>query len=160
MASAVVPANKPEFVIQRVFKAPRELVYRIWTQAEYVREWWGVEGATIVACDLDVRPGGTFRIDMRSADGTVYVNRGVYIEVTANERIVSRDQHEGSENTEHLPNGTHTVTFEEHNGGTLVTLISRFESTQIRDDMVRYGMVDGIEQSLDRLSRLIVKHHF
>ena len=160
MRSVVVPADKPEFVIQRVFDAPRELVYRIWTRPEYVREWWGVDGATIVACDLDVRPGGAFRIDMRSADGTVYVNRGVYIEVAANERIVSRDIRGEGENTEQIPAGTHSVTFEDHDDGTLVTLVSRFESTQVRDMMLRFGMAEGIGQSLDRLARLIIKHHF
>jgi uncharacterized protein YndB with AHSA1/START domain len=154
-ASDVVPADKPEFVLKRMFNAPREIVYKIWTDPQYVRQWWGVEGSTIIRCELDVRPGGAFRIDMKAIDGTVYVNRGVYLEVIADARIVSKDVRDGSEMSGTLPVGTHIVTFEDVAGGTLVTLTSRFETREARDMMVRFGMMNGIRQSLDRFDRLV-----
>lgn len=153
--SAVIRADKPEFVLTRVFEAPREIVYRIWTDPQYVKQWWGVDGSTIVVCELDVRPGGTFRIDMKAADGTIYVNRGVYVEVVVNEHIVSKDVREDTALPGTIPAGLHTVTFQDHDEGTLVTLTSRFDTLEERDLMVRFGMMDGIGQSLDRFARLL-----
>jgi uncharacterized protein YndB with AHSA1/START domain len=151
----VVPADRPEFVLTRTFDAPRELVYKMWTQPEYVKKWWGVEGSRIVVCELDVRPGGTFRIDMQASDGTVYVNRGVYREVVENERIVTRDDRDAAEAPGDIPAGTHTVTFDDIGGKTRVTLVSRFASIEERDFMVQSGVVVGIGQSLKRLERII-----
>lgn len=153
--SDVVHADRPEFVLKRAFEAPRELVYRVWTDPKYVQQWWGVEGSTIVFCELDVRAGGKFRIDMKAADGTIYVNRGTYLEVVVNERIVTQDEREAHTTTGNIPAGTHTVTFTDVDDKTLVTLTSRFATIEDRDRMVRYGMVDGIRQSLTRFERII-----
>lgn len=154
-ANAVIPIDRPEFVLERVFNAPRELVYKIWTDPLYVKQWWGVDGSTITLCELDVRPGGTFRIDMKASDGTVYVNRGVYVDVVADERIVTRDERDMREAPGNIPAGVHTVTFDDVDGKTRVTLTSRFEKMEDRDLMVRYGMVAGITQSLKRFEQLV-----
>lgn len=158
-ASDQIPDNSPEIILKRVFDAPRELVFRLWTQPQYVAQWWGVDGCTIVTCDLDARPGGTFRIDMKTADGTTYVNRGVYLDVRANERIEYRDEREPGGAAGPIPAGVHVTTFEDVNGKTLVTLTSRFHSVADRDLMVRFGVIGGIRQSLDRLERLIAVHN-
>lgn len=154
-ASAVVPTDKPEFILRRVFNASRAEVYKVWTDPAFVRRWWGIEGCTIVRCELDVRPGGTFRIDMQTSDGDIYVNRGSYIDVVVNERIVYRDIRNGDAMPDTLPAGTHTVEFVDVKGGTLVTLTSRFEAAGDRDVMVRHGVMNGIRQSLDRLERVL-----
>ena len=154
-ADDVVHADKPEFVLRRTFDAPRDLVYKIWTDPRYVQQWWGVDGSTIVCCELDVRPGGSFRIDMQASDGTVYENRATYLEVIENERIVTQDQRETSTGTVTIPPGIHTVTFTDLGSKTLVTLTSRFATIEARDLMVRYGMLDGIAQSLARFERLL-----
>lgn len=151
----VVHADRPEFVLKRVFNAPRQLAYKIWTDPQYVRQWWGVDGSTIVFCELDVRPGGKFRIDMKASDGTVYVNRGTYLEVVVNERIVSQDERDANAAPGNIPAGIHTVMFADVAGKTLVTLTSRFETIEDRDLMVHYGMVDGIRQSLKRFEQLV-----
>ena len=160
--SDVVPADKPEFVLQRVFGAPRELVYKIWTEPEYVRQWWGVHGSTITRCEMDVRTGGAYRIDMKASDGTIYVNRGVYSEVVVNLRLASYDVRDGDAGTGSLPAGTgslpagtHCVTFEDAKDGTLVTLVARFEKFEDRDIMVRFGMIDGIRESFDRFDEIV-----
>lgn len=153
--NAVVPSDKPEFTLERIFDAPRELVYKIWTEPQFVQQWWGVDGSTIVVCELDVRPGGTFRIDMQASDGNVYVNRGVYVEIVPNERIVSKDIRDGQVLPGNLPAGTHTVTFSDVNGRTRVNLTSSFDTIEQRDMMAGFGMIDGIKQSLERFARLI-----
>jgi uncharacterized protein YndB with AHSA1/START domain len=153
--SDVLHADRPEFVLKRAFDAPRSLVYKIWTDPLYVQQWWGVEGSTIVLCELDVRPGGRFRIDMKASDGTVYINRGTYLEVVLNQRLVTHDERDGNAAPRNIPAGIHIVTFDDAGGKTLVTLTSRFETIEERDLVVRYGMLDGIRQSLKRFEKLV-----
>jgi uncharacterized protein YndB with AHSA1/START domain len=154
-ASGQIPGDKPEFTITRIFDAPRGLVFLVWTQPQYVSQWWGVEGCSIVRCELDVRSGGSFRIDMRTADGTIYENRGVYTDVRANERIEYLDERDAGAAPGPIPSGRHVVTFQDADAKTLVTLTSTFQSLQDRDLMVRFGVREGIRQSLDRLERLL-----
>ena len=147
-----------EFTLTRVFDAPRDLVFRIWTDPKYVALWWGIEGATNPRCELDVRPGGRWRIDMRTAGGTVYQNGGVYLEVVANTRLVSTDVSDpASPAWQGSPPGDrlNTVTFEDHREGTRVTLTVQFKSLADRDLFVRAGVKEGIAQSLDRFARVL-----
>lgn len=148
--------HKPEFTIKRVFNAPRDLVFRVWTQPQYVSQWWGVEGCTIVRCELDVRTGGSFTIHMRTADGTIYENRGTYTDVRVNESIEYRDERVAGAAPARIPCGRHVVTFQDADAKTLVTLISVFQTVQDRDLMVQFGVLEGIRQSLDRLERLLL----
>jgi uncharacterized protein YndB with AHSA1/START domain len=141
-----------------MFKAPRTLLYRIWTDPKYVALWWGIEGTTNPVCELDVRPGGRWRIDMRTTAGTIYRNGGVYLEVVANRRLVSTDESDpnapawrGSPPGDRL----NTVTFEDADGGTRVTLRVQFRSVADHDLFVRAGVKEGIGESLDRLARVL-----
>lgn len=144
-----------EFTLSRVFDAPREQMFRIWTDPHYVRLWWGLEGTTNPVCELDVRVGGSWRIDMRMANGTVYRNGGEYLEVVENERLVSSDVPGAA-----LPGGIdgtrrNTVTFADQGTGTLVTLRVQFRSAEAHAFFLQAGMKNGIGQSLERLARLL-----
>jgi uncharacterized protein YndB with AHSA1/START domain len=75
-------------VLTRVFDAPRALVFQAWTDAERVAQWWGPQGFITQYCQMDIRPGGSFRLCMRSPAGTDHWKRGVYQEIVAPERIV------------------------------------------------------------------------
>ena len=154
-----------EFVITRVFDAPRELVYRAWTDPAQVARWWGPKGFTNPVCELDVRPGGAYRIDMRSPEGTDYPVIGVYRAVVPPERIVMTDNcvdhPEEWQRTlrESLPEderdtpleGVSTVTFEDEGGKTRLTVRTRFASAAVRDAFLEMGMSEGWSESLDRL---------
>lgn len=145
----------------RTFDAPRDLVYRLWTDPKYVALWWGIDGATNPTCQMDVRPGGIWRIDMRTADGTVYPNRFEYIEIVANERLVYTDIPVAGSPAwkgESAPSAAiHTVVFEEDGAATRVVLETRFASPADRDRVLKAGMKEGIGQSLDRFERLLRK---
>jgi uncharacterized protein YndB with AHSA1/START domain len=80
-----------ELVVTRVFDAPRELVFRVWTEPERVRRWWGPEGFTMPYCDIDLRPGGIFLRCMRSPEGQDFWVTGVFREIVAPERLVITD---------------------------------------------------------------------
>ncbi len=70
-----------DLVMTREFDAPRELVFKAWTDAKQTAQWWGPKGFTNPVCELDVRVGGAIRIHMRAPDGVVYPMTGVFEEI-------------------------------------------------------------------------------
>src|SRR5271156_4260473 len=80
-----------ELVLTRLIDAPRDLLFRAWTDPELLKQWFAPLPYTTPVAELDVRPGGASRIVMRSADGEEFPNRGVYLEVVENERLVFTD---------------------------------------------------------------------
>src|SRR5579863_6976594 len=97
-----------ELVFTRHFVAPRELVFEAWTNPQHVAQWWGPVGFTTTIHEMDVRPGGEWRLTMRGPDGTDYKNRIVFLEVAKPERLVYK--HEPEKDTEPV-NFETTVTF-------------------------------------------------
>jgi uncharacterized protein YndB with AHSA1/START domain len=77
-----------DFVISRVFNAPRELVWKCFTDPEHMNAWWGPKGATVTQGKMDLRPGGTFHYRMETADGTEIWGKMLYREITPRDRIV------------------------------------------------------------------------
>jgi uncharacterized protein YndB with AHSA1/START domain len=77
-----------DFVISRVFDAPRELVWRCFTDRAHMQQWWGPKGATVTQAKMDLRPGGTFHYRMEMADGTPVWGKMVYREITPRDRII------------------------------------------------------------------------
>jgi len=145
-----------EVVITRVFDAPRELVFQAWTDPKHVARWWGPKGFTNPVCELDVRPGGALRIDMRGPNGTIYPMTGVYEEIVAPERIVFSSgalDEEGNPLFEVL----NTVTFSERGGRTTLTLQARVVKTTAAAAPHLAGMEAGWTQSLERLETFVDK---
>jgi uncharacterized protein YndB with AHSA1/START domain len=86
-AKAAANAAK-EFVISRVFDAPRELVWKAFTEPERMKQWWGPKGFTVLASKMDLRPGGSYHYGMKAPDGTPMWGKFVYREIVAPERMV------------------------------------------------------------------------
>lgn len=80
-----------DIVITRIFDAPRELVWRAWTDPEHLKRWWGPKGFTAPVCQIDLRVGGKFLGCMRSPDGHEFWSTGTYREIVPFEKIVSSD---------------------------------------------------------------------
>lgn len=89
--------DNDDIVITRVFDAPRELVYKACTDAQLIRHWWGPEDFDIIHCELDPRPGGTFRYCMRSPEGQEFWGIATYRELVPGERIVFDDSFSDAE---------------------------------------------------------------
>ena len=85
---AGAPLADLELVITRIFDAPRELVFKAWAEPDRAVRWWGPQGFTTAYCEMDVRPGGAYRVCMRSPEGTEHWQRGVCREVIEPERLV------------------------------------------------------------------------
>lgn len=122
-----------ELLITRVFDAPRELVWKAWTDPEHVMRWWGPKGYTSPACKIDFRVGGKYLFCMRSPEGQDYWSTGVYQEIVPLERIVCTDSFADKDGNvvpaSHYGMGGDfplelqvTVTFEEDDGKTKMTL--------------------------------------
>src|SRR5271168_4974764 len=80
--------TKREFTIMRVYDAPREMVWKAFTEPQHMKEWWGPKGSTIVASKMDFRVGGTYLGAMRAGDGPVMWAKFVYRDIAAPERLV------------------------------------------------------------------------
>jgi uncharacterized protein YndB with AHSA1/START domain len=77
-----------DFVISRTFDAPRDLVWKAFTDPERMKHWWGPKGFTVIASKMDFRPGGTYHYGMRAPDGSAMWGKFVYQEITPPERMV------------------------------------------------------------------------
>jgi uncharacterized protein YndB with AHSA1/START domain len=143
-----------EIVITRIFDAPRELVFKAWTDPEQMAEWWGPEPFTNPVCELDPRPGGAWRIVMHAPDGVDYVCSGVYREVVPPERLVFTNNAFDRDGNP-LLEGFTTVTFAEHEGKTKLTLQTRAVGLVPGAPQMLAGMDAGWNQSLDSLAALL-----
>jgi len=164
MAAKNTPTTAEEqaLVITRVFDAPRELVFKAWSEPERAMRWWGPKGFTTPVCKIDFRVGGTFLNCMRAPDGKDYWNTGVYQEIAVPERIVCTDSFADAEGN--VVPASHygmvgefpiemlvTVTFEDQDGKTKMTL--RHAGMPAGDN--RDGANQGWNESFDKLAEYL-----
>lgn len=154
--SGAAPAKEAEVTITRIFDAPRELVFKAWTDPKHLANWFGPRGFTNPVCEADARVGGAWHIVMRSPDGTEYPCGGVYREVVEPERLVFTNIATDKDGNPIL-DGLTTVIFEEHGGKTKLTLLTR--ATAVVDYAAEYlkGMEAGWTQSLERLGEELAR---
>lgn len=150
-----------EIVITRIFNAPRELVFKAWTEAKHIEQWWGPEGFTTRVTEMDLRPGGQWCYVMISPDGTEYPAQGVFREIVPPERLVTSDEFgEGIKKVldVDLPQGmVMTVLFEDLDGKTKLTIQIVHESADDRRKHEEMGVVPGWNSSLDCLDQYLPK---
>jgi uncharacterized protein YndB with AHSA1/START domain len=145
-----------EIVISRVFDAPRELVWEAWTDPRQVVNWWGPQGFSTTIDEMDVRPGGAWRLTMHGPDGAEYPNKSIFIEVVKPERIVY--SHGGGKKGAPGANFEATWTFEKQGNQTRLTIRMVFPSAEARDQVVKvYGAIEGGNQTLARLAEHLAK---
>jgi uncharacterized protein YndB with AHSA1/START domain len=150
-SSAATEAADRVLVITRVFDAPRDLVFKAWIEPEHLVHWWGPRGFTSTILANDVRPGGAYRFHRRGPEGDDHWSQGVYREVVKPERIVMAGAWADVNGKPVSPETLLTVTFEEHNGKTKLTLHQAvFESVTARD-----AHQNGWTSSLERLAEYL-----
>lgn len=150
----VAPPNHHDIVLTRVLPAPRALVFDAWTDPEHLLHWWGPHGFAGLRCEIDLRVGGHFRLDLRGPDGIDYPCEGTYHEVVRPERIV----YSGMMDDRHPcgagipPHSLVTVTFTDHAAdATRITIHARVASTAT-DAIVAAGFIAGWRDAFERLS--------
>lgn len=151
---ANMKSSEWDLVMTRVFDAPRELVFKAWTDPRHLAQWWGPKGFTNPVCEMDVRAGGALRIHMRAPDDVVHPMTGVFEEIVAPERLVfvaSALDGDGNSMFDVLT----TVIFAEQRGKTALTLQLRVIKATAQAPQYLKGMHTGWTQSLDRLEDLL-----
>jgi uncharacterized protein YndB with AHSA1/START domain len=140
-----------EFVMTRIFDAPCELVFQVYTDPEAAPHWWGQRYMTTVVEMMDVWPGGSWRFIQRSPDGKEYAFHGEYLEIVPPSKIVSTFEFEG------MPGHVvvDTLIFEAVGDRTKLTATSLFQSSEDLDGMIQSGMEGGANETWDRLAELL-----
>jgi uncharacterized protein YndB with AHSA1/START domain len=150
-------------VVIRVFDAPRELVWKAWTEPEYVKEWWGPKGCTSPSCEMDFRVGGKFLICGRMSDGQEFWNGGEYHEIVLHEKIVSSMYFSDSKGNkidpaqigiehEAIEGACDVVTFEDlGNGQTKLTFIGN----ETMQNALESGQLEGMKELFDKIADVL-----
>ena len=141
-----------EIVVKRVIDAPRELVFAAFTEREHIEQWWAPRGAT--THEMDVKPGGTWRYSQPARDGSLNPFKIKFIELDKPARLV----YDYGTDAENAPDPVRTtVTFEEQDGKTEVTLQLLFATAAERKQAVKYGGIVGAMQALENLADYLAK---
>lgn len=146
-----------DLVLKRLINAPREKVFKAWTDAELLKQWFAPLPYTTPHAELDVRPGGANLIVMRGPDGNEFPNRGVYLEVVENERIVVTDAFTNAWGPSEKPFMTLILTFEDEGGKTKYTALVRHWTVADREAHEKMGFHEGWGQCADQLEALVAK---
>jgi uncharacterized protein YndB with AHSA1/START domain len=152
-----VIAPERTLVVTRVFDAPRELVFKAWTDPKQVAQWFPPKDFTAPVCEVDPRPGGVFRIVMKGPEGEPFnggefPGEGVFTEIVANERLAFTFAGEGDV----PPPILMTVLFEDQGKGkTKVTVNQTARTIGEYEDLVKLGSEEGLSQSFDKLDELL-----
>lgn len=148
-ANASEPDEKREVVITRVFDLPARFLFEAWSKPQHVRQWFGPKGWPITLCEIDFRVGGHFRFAMTGPDGKQNTPfGGEYLEIVPNRRIVY-------DNAFELPGAETmivTVSFNEKQGKTTLTIHTLFASVAMFNEHVGGGFVEGVGSGLDQLA--------
>ncbi|GJQ21002.1 MAG: ATPase [Bacteroidia bacterium] len=143
--------SERELVVTRTFDAPARLVFEAWTRPELIKRWWTPKslGITFVSCEIDARTGGTYRFVFRHPDfEQPMAFFGRYVEVTPFSRIIWT-------NEESDDGALSTLTFEEKEGKTLLTLHELYPSKQALDDAIASGSSGAAPEQFEQLDEIL-----
>ncbi|MCP1305956.1 SRPBCC domain-containing protein [Paenibacillus tyrfis] len=150
-----------ELILERVFNAPRELVFKAFSQAEHLKHWWGPRGWTLTVCNVDFRPGGIWHYCMKCIDqnqGDFYGfeswGKAVYQEIVEAEKIVYVDYFSDADGNEAegMPAPLITMTFTEFEGKTKLVNRAQYPSAEALKTVIDMGMEQGVTETWDRLA--------
>ena len=145
--------SEPTTTLKHVISAPPQAVFRAWTEPTLLARWFLPTGFTNDRCEVDLRPGGEFRVHMKAPDGQIYPTQGRYLQINAPDSIAYIDTWD--DDREDNPPVQVTVAFEALDGGTQLELTSRFTSEAHRDRVLAQGVADGWEMFFRNLDELL-----
>ncbi|MDR6289962.1 MULTISPECIES: SRPBCC family protein [Inquilinus] len=157
MTANAAPTSDRELILTRLIDAPRETLYRAWTEPELMKQWFAPLPWTTPVIETDVRPGGSSLIVMRGPDGTEFPNPGVYLEVVKNERLVFTDAYTKAWEPSEKPFFTGIITFEDEGGKTRYTARALHWTVADREAHEKMGFHEGWGQCADQLAALVAK---
>jgi uncharacterized protein YndB with AHSA1/START domain len=141
-----------EVIISRVFNSPKALLYKVFTDPKHKAIWWRCNSVTNVSVQMDVRPGGIWRIIQKGEDGKEFAFHGEYLEVIPQEKIVNTSEFEG------MPGHviTETTRFKELEGKTKLTITSLFQNKEDLEGMIKAGMESGSNEAMEHIEEILL----
>jgi uncharacterized protein YndB with AHSA1/START domain len=146
----------PDFVMERIFDAPRELVWKVLTERERIPHWWGPRDTTMTVEEQDVRPGGRWRWIAHSSEGDAPF-KGEYLEVVPPERLVRTEIFDVPPFNDEGSAAVETMTLEDLGGRTKLVSRSRFPSVESLEGALATGMIGGALESYDRIAEEVAQ---
>lgn len=144
-----------ELSITRIIAAPPQTLFKVWT--EQLPQWWGPHGMTTPVCEMELRPGGVLRTVMRDAEGNEYPTLGVFLELTAPERIVFTDAYGPGWQPSEKPFITAISTFDPlPDGTTRYTTRALHWTEEACKAHEAMGFYDGWGQSMERFEQCVL----
>lgn len=151
------PIGDRDLVLTRLIDVPRTKLYRAWTEPDLLKQWFAPLPYTTPVAELDVRPGGSSLIVMQAPDGTDMPNRGVYLEVVENERLVFTDAYVAAWEPAAKPFMTVILTFADEAGQTRYTACVRHWTVADREQHEQMGFHQGWGQVSDQLAAVAAR---
>ena len=151
------PTSDRELVLTRLIDAPREKVYRAWTEPELMKQWFAPRPWTTPVVETDVRPGGSNLIVLRGPNGEEFPNRGVYLEVVPNRRLVITDAYTRAWEPSEKPFMTVIVTFDDEGAKTRYTARALHWTVADREAHEKMGFHEGWTQCAEQLAAFVEK---
>ena len=148
-------SNDLELVLTRVLNAPRQLVFRCWTEPELMVQWFTPAPWKTLRAEVDLRPGGFSMVTMVDPEGNEYPNPGQYLELVPNERLVFTDAYIGDWQPSAKPFFTGYLTFEDQGGRTLYTARARHWTREDAESHAKMGFHEGWGKAADQLEQLL-----
>ncbi|MCF7804528.1 MAG: SRPBCC domain-containing protein [Candidatus Marinimicrobia bacterium] len=149
-----------ELVLSRVFDAPKDLLFQMWSSCEHLSRWWGPKEWPMDECTMDFRVGGEWLYCLRGPnEGDESWGKAIYQEIDTPDKLVYKDyftDSDGAVNNE-MPEMRITVEFIAENGQTRMIETTLFDSPETRESVVEMGVVEGMNSSLDRLEERLAE---
>ena len=155
--SIAIEQGDTELTFTQVLAAPRELMFRVFSESEHVKQWWGPEGWSMPVCTIDFRPGGTWFYCIRNDEGEEHCAKAVYREIVPPERIVFTDNmvDAGGSPIEGFPPRRVSVTFDNIDGKTRLKVHVQLESAADLKKLVDMGFVRHFPETLQHLEQIL-----
>jgi uncharacterized protein YndB with AHSA1/START domain len=164
----IIKAEGNVLTLERVFDAPRELVFKVFSEAEHLKHWWGPRGWTLTVCNVDFRPGGVWHYCMKCIDekqvdffGFESWGKAVYKEIVEPEKVIFVDYFSDADGNEAegMPSSHITMTLVELEGKTKIISRAQYASAEALKNVMEMGMEQGITETWDRLEEHLQSLH-
>jgi len=152
---SIKPTSNLELVLTRIIDAPPEKVFRAWTEPELLKQWFAPKPWTTSVAEVDLRPGGSNLIVMRSPEGEEFPNPGVYLEVVKNKKLVFTDAYTSAWVPAEKPFFTAVITFNDEGGKTKYTARAIHWTVADRQKHEEMGFHEGWGICADQLAELV-----
>ena len=149
-STLTLPSDR-EIEMTRVFNAPAQILFDVWTKPEHVKQWYGVRSTTVTVCDIDLRVGGAWRWVVTKPGGMEIAFSGVFVEIDPPRRLQRTERFEAMPGGEALV----TLTFDEAGGRTTLTMNMLFDRAEDRDVCLRSGMDLGVKECFQNIDKLV-----